>query len=516
MVASRRSLASPARPAAARIAAVANRGSAGSAAGPYPAHGFVRHAGMHDPDTVADDLDIVSRRAFAATPARVFAAFADPAQLAEWWGPDGFSNRIDHFDLRDGGEWRFTMRGPDGTDYPNHVRFVAIAPERRIVFDHLEPLHCFRMTMELAARGEQTELTWRMRFADAAESARVRPMVVVANEQNFDRLAAHLARDTAVSALLRDEVRATWLRCRDSFEPLRAELYRYCRHLTRSPWDAEDLVQDTLARAFATLARTYQEVGKPRAFLFRIASNLWIDRTRRQQPEALAGEVVSPPAVQPVDRAAATTLLGALSPQERAAVVLKDVFDLTLEEVAATLQTTVGAIKAALHRGRGRLQAPVPAERAAVRPAVVDAFCAAFAARDLDRLAALLLDDATVEVVGAALLQGRDAGKNALQGMLFGARRMSGEDPRGGMDARWRRGVRSDAPRLEVREHRGEFLLLSWYRHDDGEHVRAITRIAAEPDGLARVRNYFYTPECLAEVCAELGVSCRTNGYRHC
>ena len=43
-----------------------------------------------------------------------------------------------------------------------------------------------------------------------------------------------------------------------------------------------------------------------------------------------------------------------------------------------------------------------------------------------------------------------------------------------------------------------------------------VTRIVTAGDGLARVRNYFYTTECLAEVCAELGVSCRANGYRHC
>ena len=70
----------------------------------------------------------------------------------------------------------------------------------------------------------------------------------------------------------------------ETYEPLRSPLYRYCRYLTRSPWDAEDLAQDALARAFVTLARMNgQEPANPRAWLFRIASNLWIDATRRHR-----------------------------------------------------------------------------------------------------------------------------------------------------------------------------------------------------------------------------------------
>src|SRR6476619_4430368 len=77
----------------------------------------------------------------------------------------------------------------------------------------------------------------------------------------------------------------TWRRFLDTYEPLRADLYRYCRYLTRSPWDAEDLVQDTLARAFATLGLSGEAPPSPRGWLFRVASNLWIDRARRTKHE---------------------------------------------------------------------------------------------------------------------------------------------------------------------------------------------------------------------------------------
>ena len=85
---------------------------------------------------------------------------------------------------------------------------------------------------------------------------------------------------------LATSAKRSWHQFLETYEPLRGELYRYCRHLTRSPWDAEDLVQDSLARAFVTLAQMTVLPQSPRAWLFRIASNLWIDqmRGRRELP----------------------------------------------------------------------------------------------------------------------------------------------------------------------------------------------------------------------------------------
>ncbi|MBC7976263.1 MAG: RNA polymerase sigma factor, partial [Myxococcales bacterium] len=84
---------------------------------------------------------------------------------------------------------------------------------------------------------------------------------------------------------LSEEVKSSWQRFLDTFEALRPDLYRYCRYLTRSPWDAEDLVQDAMARGFVTLGTLFHELASPRAWMFRVATNLWIDRTRRQQRE---------------------------------------------------------------------------------------------------------------------------------------------------------------------------------------------------------------------------------------
>jgi uncharacterized protein YndB with AHSA1/START domain len=136
---------------------------------------------------------IVNTRLFPAPRARVFAAFADPAVLARWWGPQGFANEFHEFDFRAGGAWRFTMRGPDGASYTLDKRFAEIAAPERIVVRHNQEGHGFSLAMTLAEKAGGTELTWRMLFDDPAEAARLRDFIASANEQNFDRLAAVLA-----------------------------------------------------------------------------------------------------------------------------------------------------------------------------------------------------------------------------------------------------------------------------------------------------------------------------------
>jgi RNA polymerase sigma-70 factor (ECF subfamily) len=319
-------------------------------------------------------------------------------------------------------------------------------------------------------------------------------------------------------------VSQSWRRFLETYEPLRPELYRYCRYLSRAPWDAEDLVQDTLARCFATLGGLLDPPSDPRAWLLRVASNLWIDQMRRRAARPKETDEVSestpeksPPPAR-ATREAAGTLLVQLSPQERAAVVLKDVFDLGLDEISAILSTSVGAVKSALHRGRGKLAEPNPEVPRTPVPGALDEFCAAFNARDLDRLTALLLDQATVEVVGASTIYGaKRARDTVLPGMLFGSQRMAKPADGGiggGIDPRFAQDVLPVPVRLELRFHRGEHLLFSWYAHRDGEFVRALTRIELSADGgsIARLRNYYYTPEIISELCSELALPCRTNG----
>src|SRR5881394_911301 len=93
----------------------------------------------------------------------------------------------------------------------------------------------------------------------------------------------------------------SWRGFLDVCEPLRPELYRYCRYLTRSPWDADDLAQDVLARAFVTLGCLHQPLEHPRAWLFRVASNVWLNRVRDRREVPMA----SPTLAQATPEAAA-------------------------------------------------------------------------------------------------------------------------------------------------------------------------------------------------------------------
>jgi hypothetical protein len=132
-------------------------------------------------------------RHLLATPEQVFAAFTDPARLARWWGPAGFSNSFHRFEGHEGGLWHFTMHGPNGQDYANECRFLAVEAPRRWVIQHLGVPHFILslVLQPLAAGG--TQLDWCQDFEDEMLCQQLAPVCVPANEQNLDRLEAELA-----------------------------------------------------------------------------------------------------------------------------------------------------------------------------------------------------------------------------------------------------------------------------------------------------------------------------------
>jgi uncharacterized protein YndB with AHSA1/START domain len=143
-------------------------------------------------ENLPESRTIRSSRLFEASRERLWALFENPVDLGVWWGPTGFLNDIEEFDFRAGGMWRFVMRGPDGSRYPMNKRFIRLEAPQLIVMDHLDPVHGFRMFIVLHDAPNGTLLEWIMVFDHAEEAAKVRPFVEPANEQNFDRLAAHL------------------------------------------------------------------------------------------------------------------------------------------------------------------------------------------------------------------------------------------------------------------------------------------------------------------------------------
>lgn len=141
-----------------------------------------------------DAHEIVSHRVFDAPRDALYRAFAEPGRVEQWWGPSGFTCTQGVFDLRPGGEWGCVLHGPDGTDYPNTKTFTEVVPSARVAFRHFQGVHTFTMTMTFLDLGTRSMLLWRMRFDAAEEAQRLRSIVEDANQQNFDKLAAHLAR----------------------------------------------------------------------------------------------------------------------------------------------------------------------------------------------------------------------------------------------------------------------------------------------------------------------------------
>jgi RNA polymerase sigma factor (sigma-70 family) len=189
---------------------------------------------------------------------------------------------------------------------------------------------------------------------------------------------------------------------------LRPELHRYCARLMGSVIEGEDVVQDAFARAFVALDGS-QEAPLLRAWLFRIAHNRALDLLRSRairaaEPIEAAEQVVDPESPDPTEalmrREAVETAVSRfaeLPTVQRSVVILKDVLDQSLEEIAAMLDLTVNAVKAHLARGRARLKAinaEAPAQRAPRPPsAAVARYVALFNRRDWDGLRAMLADD---------------------------------------------------------------------------------------------------------------------------
>jgi len=189
---------------------------------------------------------------------------------------------------------------------------------------------------------------------------------------------------------------------------LRPELHRYCARLMGSVIEGEDVVQDTFARAFVALDEL-AETPPLRAWLFRIAHNRALDLLRSRairaaEPIEAAHEVADPQSRDPVEvlmrREAVETAVSRfveLPTAQRSAVILKDVLDQSLEEIAAMLDLTVNAVKAHLARGRARLKAinaTAPAQPTSRPPSpAVARYVALFNGRDWDGLRAMLADD---------------------------------------------------------------------------------------------------------------------------
>ena len=274
---------------------------------------------------------------------------------------------------------------------------------------------------------------------------------------------------------------ARYLAFLETISNLRPSLHRYCSRMTGSVMDGEDVVQDALFEAYRKLDQ-YDDSRPLTPWLFRIAHNRCIDFLRKRgvrieaETTAMNPDSLMPgdPPALGVGRAIEQLVIN-LPPKERACVLLKDVFDYTLEEIAELVGSTVGGVKAALNRGRSKLAAlPAPVtSRREVSPELsrlLHLYVDRFNKRDWDGLRELVSSDAQLRV----------------------ADRFAGpidESPYFGNYDRQR------VPwRLTVAEVDGELAVLVLRQHGDAWTPDSVARIEVIDQQVARIVDYAHCP----------------------
>jgi RNA polymerase sigma-70 factor, ECF subfamily len=205
-------------------------------------------------------------------------------------------------------------------------------------------------------------------------------------------------------------VEARYLAFLETVSTLRPSLQRYCARMTGSAMDGEDVVQEALIEAYRKLDK-YDESRPLKPWLFRIAHNRSIDFLRRKgirdEAEAAAAKPEGIPPAEPAALGigkAVEHLVSALPPKERACILLKDVFDYSLEEIAELVDSTVGGVKAALNRGRMKL-ASSPTSSPSLRSAdpelaqIMQLYVDRFNRHDWDGVRELISADARLNVL---------------------------------------------------------------------------------------------------------------------
>jgi RNA polymerase sigma-70 factor, ECF subfamily len=214
------------------------------------------------------------------------------------------------------------------------------------------------------------------------------------------------------------ELLPAMMEARDRFmelvDELRPELHRYCARMTGSVFDGEDIVQDTLAKAYYALGQMYEPPNlKP--WLFRIAHNAAMDFLRRYErknvdivPEVpeYAQDDSDDSGIDPALVETALTVFVELPPVQRGALVLKDVLGHSLAEVSDTLGISVGAVKAALSRARANIARTSATDlskrrhgESAEERAVLRRYVDLFNARDWNGLRALVTEETQLDLV---------------------------------------------------------------------------------------------------------------------
>ncbi|MGA7120105.1 MAG: sigma-70 family RNA polymerase sigma factor [Polyangiaceae bacterium] len=289
------------------------------------------------------------------------------------------------------------------------------------------------------------------------------------------------------------ELSAARERFLDLVAELRPDLHRYCSRLVGSAIDGEDVVQETLAKAYYAMSLS-PEVPPLRPWLLRIAHNTAIDFLRRYERrfvepvDDIAENAPAANEARPDVVRAALSSFVALPVLQRSSVILKDVLGLSLEEIADTTGTTVPAVKSALNRGRTTLrnqpgQDLVPwrdrPETSRDERALLDRYVALFNARDWDGVESLLSEECRLDLVSKSLRRGKKQVAPYLGNYA-------------------REDVRLAVGRAEGRDVIGVF------RPSRSDRPEYIIALQPEGDRVGLIRDWRYVPYLIGEIAFEI------------
>ncbi|MCB0370661.1 MAG: SRPBCC domain-containing protein [Bdellovibrionales bacterium] len=145
--------------------------------------------------------EITLTRVFDAPVNLVWDAWTELEQVAQWWGPRGFTITTHSKDLRPNGSWKYTMHGPDGTDYPNITTYYEVEKHSRLVYDHgatenTPPL--FRVTVTFTENKNKTTMEMTMACASAEAAIEIKKHIKNANgNSTWDRLGEYVEKQVS-------------------------------------------------------------------------------------------------------------------------------------------------------------------------------------------------------------------------------------------------------------------------------------------------------------------------------